>query len=63
MDRPDPRFRFDRMEAAGALGDLGTLIPLLVGMILINGLQATNVVIAFGLFYLAAGAAASASAW
>ena len=56
MEHRDHRFRFDRMEAAGALGDLGTLIPLVAGMILVNGLQATNVVIAFGAFYLLAGA-------
>ncbi|MGB9624240.1 MAG: putative sulfate/molybdate transporter [Phycisphaerae bacterium] len=31
--------RFDRAEAAGALGDLGTFIPLLVGMVNRCGLQ------------------------
>ncbi len=34
-----PRLRFDRLEAAGALGDLGTFIPLLVGMVNRCGLQ------------------------
>ncbi len=33
------KFRFDRSEAAGALGDLGTFIPLLVGMVHQCGLQ------------------------
>jgi SulP family sulfate permease len=56
MSQTNPRFRLDRMEAAGALGDLGTLIPLVAGMILINGLEAANVVILFGVAYLAAGA-------
>ena len=34
-----PCLRFDRMEAAGALGDLGVFIPLLVGMVNRCGLQ------------------------
>ena len=33
------RLRFDRSEAGGALGDLGTFIPLLVGMVHQCGLQ------------------------
>ncbi len=35
----EARLRFDRAEAAGALGDLGTFIPLLVGMVNRCGLQ------------------------
>ena len=34
-----PPYRFDRMEIAGSLGDLGTLLPIAIGMILINGLS------------------------
>ncbi len=37
--QPPPRLRFDRTEAAGALGDLGVFIPLLVGMVNRCGLQ------------------------
>ena len=37
--RDKSRLRFDRSEAAGALGDLGTFIPLLVGMVHSCGLQ------------------------
>ncbi|HID97157.1 MAG TPA: sulfate permease [Thermodesulfobacteriaceae bacterium] len=48
-------FRFDRMEAAGSLGDLGTLLPLAIGMILINGLSAASVFFSAGLFYILAG--------
>jgi SulP family sulfate permease len=48
-------FRFDRMEVAGSLGDLGTLLPLAVGMIVLNGLSATSVFLLVGLFYLCAG--------
>ena len=29
------RFQFNRLEVAGSLGDLGTLLPMLIGMILI----------------------------
>jgi SulP family sulfate permease len=47
--------RFDRLEFAGSLGDLGTLIPLSVAMILINGLSATSVFLFVGIFYIASG--------
>lgn len=47
--------RFDRMELAGSLGDLGTLLPLAVGMIMINGLDAQGLFFAVGLYYLLAG--------
>jgi len=48
-------FRFDRVELAGSLGDLGTLLPIVIGMILINKLSPTAVFLAFGLFYLMTG--------
>ena len=50
------RFRFNRMEFAGSLGDLGTLTPLAIGMIVINGLDPTGVLFMIGLFYILAGA-------
>jgi SulP family sulfate permease len=43
------------MELAGSLGDLGTLLPLTVGMIVLNQLHATNVLVTVGLFYVLAG--------
>lgn len=49
------RFRFDRVEFAGSLGDLGTLLPIVVAMILINKLSPTTVFLAFGLFYMMSG--------
>ena len=53
---PDDRaLKFDRVELAGAFGDLGTLLPIVVGMILINGLSPSTVFLAFGLFYLVTG--------
>jgi SulP family sulfate permease len=49
------QFRFDRMELAGSLGDLGTLLPLAIGMIVLCNLQATAVFLLVGLFYILAG--------
>ncbi len=49
-------FRFDRVEFAGSLGDLGTLIPLSVGLILITGLNLTSIFLLVGLFYILTGA-------
>ncbi|RUA01272.1 MAG: sulfate permease [Deltaproteobacteria bacterium] len=46
---------FNRMEFAGCLGDLGTLLPISIGMIVLNGLNATNVMFTVGLFYILAG--------
>jgi SulP family sulfate permease len=43
------------MELAGAFGDLGTLLPIVVGMILINKLSPSAVFLAFGLFYMLTG--------
>jgi len=55
QDASGPRFRFDRMEIAGSLGDLGTFLPLALGMIVLNGVNATSVVLLAGLYYVAAG--------
>lgn len=48
-------FKFDLQELGGALGDLGTLLPLMVALIVINGLNATSVLLGVGLFYIVAG--------
>lgn len=52
---PDPlapasarRNRYDRMEWAGAFGDLGTLIPFLVAYITVVRMDATGILFAFG---------------
>ena len=49
------RFRFNRLEVAGSLGDLGTLLPLAIGMILINGLNPVGLFFTIGLYYIIAG--------
>ena len=48
-------YKFNRMEIAGSLGDLGTLLPLAIGLILINGLNPTGLFISVGLFYILCG--------
>jgi len=49
------RYNFDRMEFAGSLGDLGTLLPLAIGMILINGLNPSGLFFSIGLYYVISG--------
>ncbi|MDQ3329669.1 MAG: putative sulfate/molybdate transporter [Planctomycetota bacterium] len=57
-DRPlQPRLRFDRHELAGSVGDLGTDLPLIVGMILTAGLDPASVLIVFGAFQVLSGIA------
>jgi hypothetical protein len=46
---PPPALRFDRNELAGAFGDIGTDLPLVVGMILAAGLDSASVLVMFGL--------------
>lgn len=46
-DRRQP-LRFDRNELSGAFGDLGTDLPLIVGMVTASGLDAASVLILFG---------------
>ncbi|MCP3954777.1 MAG: sulfate permease [Desulfobacterales bacterium] len=48
-------YKFDRLELAGSMGDLGTIIPLSVALILITGVSVTTVLLTVGLFYVAAG--------
>ncbi len=49
------KYRFNRNEFAGSLGDLGTILPLALGMILVNGLSPVGVFFAMGFFYAATG--------
>jgi hypothetical protein len=46
--------RFDRRELAGAVADVGVLVPIAVALIVSNGLSATAVLLPAGLLYLAA---------
>lgn len=49
------RMRFERRELAGSLADLGTLLPLALGMVYLNGLDGTAIFLTVGAFYLLAG--------
>jgi hypothetical protein len=53
---PTP-LRFDRREAAGAVADLGVLLPIAVTLIVANGLSPTAVMLPAALLYIVAGAA------
>jgi len=48
-------FKFDLAELGGALGDVGTLIPLVAALIVVNGLDPTSVFLVLGLAYLLSG--------
>lgn len=48
-------YRFNRMELAGSLGDLGTLLPLAMGMIMINGMNAIGLFVTVGVLYVLGG--------
>lgn len=47
--------RYDRSELAGAFGDLGTLVPFVVGYVTINRLDPQAVLLGFGLSAVATG--------
>ncbi|MBI2850430.1 MAG: sulfate permease [Chloroflexi bacterium] len=48
-------FKFNRWELAGALGDLGTLLPLTVALVTLNHMNATSVFLVVGLTYALSG--------
>jgi len=48
-------YKFNRMEFAGSLGDLGTLLPIAIGMILINGLNPLGLFLSIGFYYIVSG--------
>jgi SulP family sulfate permease len=47
--------KFDRRELAGAVADLGVLVPIAVALIVTNGLSPTAVLVPAGLLYVVAG--------
>ena len=57
-DRPSSgALRFDRNELSGAFGDLGTDLPLIVGMVLAARLDPASVLIVYGAMQVATGLA------
>jgi len=49
------RFRCDRQEFAGALGDAGTLLPIAIALVIQNGMNPTAIFLFTGLAYLGVG--------
>ena len=52
---PRRRYRWNLDEVSGALGDLGTFLPHIIGAITVVGMNPTGIFVTFGLFYAAAG--------
>ncbi|MCI0468460.1 MAG: sulfate permease, partial [Nitrospirae bacterium] len=50
-----PAFIFNKIEFSGSLGNLGIILPLTLGMIVINGLNSGNVFIFMGLVFVITG--------
>lgn len=53
MEKRGERFVFTLREVNGALGDIGTLLPLMLGTIALVGLAPTPVLLGFAVFYIA----------
>ena len=49
------RFKFDRLELAGSLGDLGALLPIAIAMVVINGLNPVGLFFSISLFFILSG--------
>lgn len=48
-------YRFNRHEIAGSLGDLGTILPLAIGMVVVNGMNPLGLFLSVGLYYIVSG--------
>ncbi len=49
------RLKFNLLEFAGSLGDLGTLLPIAIAMVVFNGVDPLGVFLSIGVFYLLSG--------
>ncbi len=49
---PPSQLKFDRNEFSGAFGDIGTDLPLLIGMVLAAGLDSASVLITYGVMQI-----------
>ncbi len=50
-----PRFRWTLSEFSGSLGDLGIFIPIVIGLIAVNGMNPSQLLTTFGIFFIANG--------
>lgn len=49
------RFKFNRMELSGSLGDLGALLPIAIAMVLVNGLSPVGLFFSIAVFFIISG--------
>lgn len=49
------RFRLDMNEISGSFGDLAIFLPLAIGLVTVNGVNATSLFLSAGLLYIVAG--------
>lgn len=47
--------KFNRMELAGSLGDLGALLPIAIAMILVNGMNPVGMFFSIAVFFIVSG--------
>ncbi len=47
--------KFNRMEIAGSLGDLGALLPISIAMVLVNGLNPVGLFFSIAMFFIISG--------
>src|SRR5690554_4762047 len=47
--------RFNRNELAGSFGDIGTDLPLIIGMIIVSGIDSTSTFIIYGILQIFSG--------
>lgn len=55
METMKNNYSFSRLEFAGSLGDLGTLLPMAIAMVLVNGLDPIGVFFSIAVFYIVSG--------
>lgn len=55
INRIKQNIRFDRNEFSGSFGDIGTDLPLIVGMIMVSGIDSASTFIIYGILQIASG--------
>jgi len=50
-----PDFRFNPEEIAGAVGDYGTLMPIVLGVVIVSNLNLSHILLFFSLWYIIIG--------
>jgi len=50
-----PDFRFNLEEIAGAIGDYGTLFPIVLGVVIVSNLNLGHILLFFSAWYIITG--------